>query len=111
MFTHGQTVTILRESSSGVDAYGDPVTSITTRVEVTGCAVAPRMSTEPTERGRQGVIVGLSLYAPTGTDVRYTDRVEIDGAVYLVDGIPAEWVSPFTGWAPGLEVALRRAEG
>ena len=25
------------------------------------------------------------------------------------DGLPGEWVNPFTGWAPGIEVAVKRA--
>jgi hypothetical protein len=108
---HGQTVTIVRQSPDGFDPYGDPLPGTQTRTAVAGCAVAPRYSTEPTDRGRRGVIVGLSVYAPAGTDILHTDHVEVDGVAYLVEGIPAEWVSPFTGWAPGVEVALRRAEG
>ena len=107
----GTTVTILRAAPGGFDAYGDPIVSVTERTDIDGCGVAPRYSTEPTERGRQGVIIGLSVYAPSGSDIVSTDRLEIDGLTYVVDGEPAEWINPFTGSRPGLEVAARRATG
>lgn len=107
----GQTVTIIRESPGGTDVYGDPITSTVLRTDVAGCAVAPRYSSESSERGRQGMIVGLSVYAPAGTDVLFTDRVEIDGVAYVIEGEPAAWSNPFTGWSPGVEIAVRRATG
>jgi hypothetical protein len=110
-FTFGRPVTVLRDTPGGFDPYGDPVTSTTIRTLIEACAIAPRYSTEPTERGRQGVIVGLSVYAPAGSDITSTDRLEIDGITYVIDGEPAEWVNPFTGSWPGLEVAVRRATG
>lgn len=110
-FAFGRTVTVLRDSPGGFDAYGDPATSTTARVVIESCAIAPRYSNEPTERGRQGVIVGLSVYAPAGSDITSTDRLEIDGVAYVIDGEPAEWINPFTGSRPGLEVAARRATG
>lgn len=111
MFSRGEVVTILRDAPGGFDAYGDPVTSTTTRIPVTGCAVAPRYSTEPTVRGHVGVIIGLSWYIPAGVSVLYTDRAEIAGVVYLIEGEPGAWVNPFTGHDFGFEVALKRAVG
>jgi len=122
-FPHGETVTIVRESPGGTDAYGDPTTSTSARTDIPLCGVAPRMSSEPTERGRQGVIVGWSVYLPAGVDVRSTDQMELPGVTMLnaegevvpapcdIEGIPADWVNPFTGWTPGAEVAVRRAAG
>ena len=111
MFSHGSTVTILRDSSTEPDPYGDPPTSTTTRIPVPGSCVAPRYSTEPTIRGSQGVIIGKTWFVPAGTDVRYTDRAEIAGVVYLIEGDPGDWVSPYSGHDFGLEVALKRAVG
>lgn len=108
-FPHGETVTVLPGSTT--DQYGDPVPSARTGSTIDGCAIAPRMSTEPPERGRQGVVVGLTVYAPAGSDIISTDLLMIRGLTYVVDGEPAEWSSPFTGWTPGLEVAVRRAVG
>ena len=110
MFVFGETVTIV-PGSPGTDSYGDPLPITRTGGDITGCGVAPRYSTEPTERGRQGVIVGLTVYAPTGSDILSTDSLIVRGAEYVVDGEPAAWRSPFSGWAPGIEVAIRRAVG
>ena len=111
MFPFGPTVTVLRDSAPGVDAYGDPLPGTVERIDIPKCGVAPRYSTEPTERGRQGVIVGLSLYAPAGADIRSTDRVEVAGLAYAAEGEPGAWVNPFTGTDFGFEVALKRATG
>jgi hypothetical protein len=37
------------------------------------------------------------------------DELVIDGDVYVVEGRPGDWRSPFTGWHPGIEVAVKRA--
>lgn len=110
-FPHGTTVTVLRDSPGGFDAYGDPITSTTAETNIPNCAVAPRFSTEPTERGRQGVIVGLTVYAPFGSDVLFTDRLEIAGVEYVIEGTPGSWSNPFTGSTPGMEIAVKRAVG
>lgn len=105
------TVVRIRPTPGGVDVYGDPVDSTESETTLDGCAVAPRTSTDITEPGRFGVIVGLTLYAPHGTDIRHTDLFDIDGVRYEADGEEGSWQSPYTGWAAGIEVALRRAAG
>lgn len=109
-FAHGETVTVL-PGSVGTDADGEPVPDTRTGGDIERCAIAFRYSTEPTARGRNGVIVGLTVFAPFGSDITSTDSLMIRGNRYVVDGEPAEWRSPFTGWEPGIEVAARRAEG
>lgn len=103
--------TVVRIRPLGTDPYGDPLPGDPARTDVAGTAVAPRMSTEPTERGRQGVVVGLTIAPPPGSDIRFTDQVEVRGVVYDVEGDSIEIRSPFTGWAPGAEIALKRAVG
>lgn len=74
--------------------------------------IAPRESTEPTADGRNSVITGRTLYAEPGEDVTAHDRVELPGdGVWQVDGDPADWRSPLTGWHPGLVIQLKRVEG
>lgn len=107
----GQTVTVLRSTPGGYDADGDPVTSTTAEHDIEGCAVAPRTSEPVDGRGRQGVIVGLTLYAPAGADLLHTDQVRIDGVVYEIDGEPGVWRSPYSDTVAGIEVALARGEG
>ena len=110
-FAFGTTITVLRDVAGSVDAYGDPSTASTTRIDIAGCGVAPRYSTEPNTLGRNGVIVGLTIFAPYGSDILFTDRIEIAGVSYLVEGSPENWKNPFTGSTPGMEIAVKRAVG
>jgi len=100
-----ETVTILRPSAPGTDPYGDPLPSTTTRIDVPDCLVAPRTSTEPTERGREGIVIGWQIIAPAGTDARYTDGIEIRGVTCKVEGEIADW------GPPGVVINATRAVG
>lgn len=107
----GETVTILRASMPTIDRYGNDVPGADTRNEVDGCAVAPRFGGDITEQGRQGVIVGATVYFPAGTDVRATDQLEVRGETHAIVGDPGRWVNPFTASERGVEVATKRVEG
>lgn len=112
-FAHGETVTILRAGST-TDRYSNTVTDWTTPTEtvISGCAFAPRTTEEDRGNYRQAVIVGLTMYAPPGSDITAADRVRrANDDVFEIEGMPGEWVSPFTGWQAGIEVALRKVEG
>ncbi len=92
----GETVTLIRESPGGYDAYGDPIASTPTEMDVADVKVAPRTSStdgtgEPTERGSEGVVIGWALYAPPGTVAYYTDTVRVRGVVCRVEGEIADW--------------------
>lgn len=115
-FPAGVTITIERDSPGGHDKYGDPISTETTTHTIEECAVAPRTSNELHDRARAGVIVGLTLFAPAGSDILRTDRVVIpedapNAGRYEIEGEPAAWQSPRSGRAFGIQVALRRAEG
>lgn len=101
----------VRATPGGVDAYGDPIPGTEDRTDIPDAFTAPRESSELTDRGRVGVIVGLTLFAPYSFDLTYDDRVEVDGVLYEIEGEPGRWRNPFTGWTPGLTVALSRVEG
>lgn len=101
----------VRSAPGGVDEYGDPVAGTESRTTLEGAFVAPRESTEIVNRGRAGVIVGLTLFAPYDTDLVYTDRVEVDGVLYDIEGEPGRWRNPFTDWEAGIQAALVRASG
>lgn len=107
----GETITVLRPGST-TDRYDNVVADWTapTRTDITGCAVAPR-STSEENIGRQAVIIGLTVYTPAGADIRPSDRVEVRGDVHEVDGEIGDWRNPFTGTRPGLEVQLKRVAG
>lgn len=110
-FPFGTTITVLRDSPGGLDDYNNPVTSTTTSTDIINCGVAPRYSSEPTEKGRNGVIIGLTILAPAGSDILFTDRIKIAGVVYEIEGDPADWSNPFTGTEFGMEIAVKRAVG
>lgn len=101
----------VRRAPGGLDEYGDPVESTSTSTELVGAFTAPRPESEITSRGRAGVIVGLTLYAPFGTDLVHTDQVDVDGTLFEVEGEVGSWRNPLTGWEAGIEVALRRTAG
>lgn len=101
----------VRRQPGGVDAYGDPVAGTLEVTPIPGAFVAPRMSDEIQTRGRSGVVVGLTLFAPHGTDLRFDDQVRVDQTLFDVDGEVARWEHPRSGWQPGLTCALRRAQG
>lgn len=108
-----RSVTRIRSTVDGeYDDNGDPTPlpdgEDPSTLEITGCLVAPRYSTEPTEAAQAGVIVGKTLYAPPGSDIVRTDQFEIDGQRFDVEGEPGLWDGTSAG---GLEVALKRAAG
>lgn len=106
-----ETVTIIRGTPGGFDAYGDPVAGTETRTDVvTKAPLAFVSSTENEARGRAGgVLTGAKVYLPEGTDIRSTDHVEARGLVYAVDGDVGDWRSDTA--VGGIEVALTRAVG
>lgn len=114
MIRRGITITV--ERGPGLDENGDPVDDEPTTHTIANCAVAPRLASEVEERGRQGSVVGLTLYAPPGSDLLHTDIIIIasgdpNPGRYAVEGEAGQWKSPFSGHDFGFEVALRRAEG
>jgi hypothetical protein len=109
-FSHGETVTIIRPGSPTEDQYGNEVPGPSTEVDVRGCAVAPRSSSEDLQ-ARDQVIVGLNVWMPTGADVRATDQMRVRGVLYEIDGEPGAFVTPFTGTGGPVQVSLTRISG
>lgn len=127
IFPNGQIITVLRDTPGGVDEWGDSVVASTSRTDIADCAIAPRYSTEPTAVGRNGVIIGLTIFAPYGSDILFTDCIEINGGgtvtetglpvtpstatIYTIEGDPSDWANPFTGATPGMEISVKKATG
>ena len=114
MFPFGETVTVLTAGLEEDPYSGEFVPSwewTPTGVDVEGVAVESRPSGEPTQEARNAVTSGFTLYFPAGTTVGPQNRVVVRGSTYEVLGEPAEWINPFTGWAPGLVVQVERVEG
>lgn len=104
-------MSVVRVRGPGVDKYGDRIDEEPERVTLDGAFTAPRTTADITDRGRQGVVVGKSLFAPYGTDLVHTDQIEEDGVLYDIDGDVGQWKNPLTRWEAGCEVALVRAAG
>lgn len=95
------------------DRYGGAVPDWDNATEkvLTGFAVAPRHEAEEHDNGRQGVIVGYTLYGPAGTDILPTDRLVIRGDTHEVDGEIGVWTSPWTNVTAGVEIHAGRVDG
>lgn len=113
MFAHGEEVAIL-EATETTDDYGNTVESWdapTTVAFVQGVAVEPRPAGESFVDSRNAVTSGFTLYFPPGTAVTAQQRIAVRGEVWPVQGDPAEWRNPFTGWVPGVVVQVGRTDG
>jgi hypothetical protein len=88
------TITVRRASSTD-DAYGNPERNwaSASSVTVSGCSVQPVVGAENTV-GRDTIVSRWQLFAPTGTDLTATDRVEFAGDTYEVDGEVQRWDFP-----------------
>ena len=75
----GEVVTVRRPGAPTQDRNGNDIPGAPVDTDVAGCAVAPRFAGDATEQGRQGVIVGMTIYFPSGTDVRATDLLVVRG--------------------------------
>jgi hypothetical protein len=110
--TFGETVVrVRRGAQTGVDRYGHPVYGDDVDTDLTGAAFDPGGSLEPVEVGRTPVITTPKLYFRTEPDLVSTDRVRVRGLLYVVEGHPAVWVSPFTSVTRGTVVELKRVDG
>lgn len=109
-------VVLLRRVGGGRDQYGDPIPETTDRVNLPNAVIAPRMASNDVSAdvdysyGRVSLVTGLILYEPSAVTIRPIDRMEVGGVVYTIEGEIGQWVSPFSTWAPGQQMALRRAE-
>jgi hypothetical protein len=109
--TTNATIVRVRRSPGGHDDNGDPIPSTEARTTMTDWAVAPRESENIDQRGRAGVIVGLTLLTPYDADLERTDLLEVDADLYEIEGDVGAYKSPLSGWEAGTSTALRRAQG
>lgn len=111
------TASIERPDPGGLDQYGDPVEGEDSPLEIdlANCTVAPRLSTETTDRAREGVVIGLTLYCPPGTDIARDDILIITAGPhvgrYRVDGEPSVWENGLSAWPAGVAAELLAAIG
>lgn len=113
-FPYGETVTRLRATPK-VDPYSGEETgkSWTTpdRLDIPGAAIAPGDSSEPTLDARNQITTTPIVYTDLGVDVLPGDRLVVRGRTFEVDGYPAEYAHPFTGWQAGAAITLKEVSG
>lgn len=114
MFAHGETVVRLRALRT-LNEYSGQLDKLSwtepDELPIPGCGVDPGGSNEPLQDGRGAVVTTPTIYAPAGADVHADDRLTVRGTTYAVDGTPAVWRNPVTGWAPGVVIKLKDVEG
>lgn len=103
-------MTVVRVRGATTDAYGD-TTEGENRATIPGAFVAPGSTNDVNARGRDGIVQGLSLFAPYGADVLRTDAIEADDVPYRIVGEISPWLNPLTGWEAGITCALERGAG
>lgn len=106
-----QTIGVKKYAEGATDAHGNNVGGWSQPIYVGVYSIAPTASNEPYEAGREAVITGLTVLAPSGTKVSRLDRVIVAGEEYTVEGEIANWdMGPF-GFTPGISFNLKRVEG
>jgi hypothetical protein len=56
-------------------------------------------------------VKGFTLYVKPDLAVTAQNRVRVRGDVWAIDGDPADWRNPFTGWHPGIVLQVGRVDG
>lgn len=114
LFPSGETVTRQR-AASALDPYANESTGKSwenpDELAIPGCAFGPGASSEPVVDARTEVLTQPTLYAPFGSDITAADRLVIRGRTWQVDGDPADYRNPFTGWEAGMVVKLKAVSG
>lgn len=98
------------------DERGQPVYGTPAETDITGCVVTPREAAPQVggqdQQARDTVIIGYTVYAPSGTDIVTTDQVRVRGELCEITGFPGDWGrSPFTGLHGLVQFAADRVTG
>lgn len=106
-FPVGIPVTIIKRIKAAPDTFGND-TWTEQRTDLRG--VYDAGGSAELLQGQDLLTVQPTVVVPTGTDVSYIDAMEVPtgGERFEVDGKPNAPVNPFTGWAPGIVIRLKR---
>lgn len=107
----GETIIRRRFTDGPVDRYGKPSKVPNDVALEQTAAFDPGGSVEPVEVGRVSTVTSPSLYFTEVPDLTEADEVQVRGLWFRVDGVPAVYVSPFTGVTGGVVVRLERVSG
>jgi len=106
MFGHGEEVLLFRGTLTR-SSVGQTRVEFAEPETITGAGFAPQTTQEPRDGTQVRVVTEALLYVD-GVTVGPYDELEVRGVRYAVEGEPGGWVNPFTGWASGTELRLRR---
>lgn len=112
-FPYGELVEVLAATTS-TDEYHNEVEDWTDPETVDSdprAGVEPRPSTFENTDSRNAITDGYTLYLRPGVTVTALNRVRVRGEIWQVQGPPAVWRSPLTGWEPGVVVQVGRVDG
>jgi hypothetical protein len=101
-----ESITQIRQSSSGTDPYGEPII-VTTEIELEAY-VGARTGSRIVGAGEVTVTSGLNVFLPSGTDVQNDDVFVIRGERFVLDGEAFDWRNGLGNWNPGTAVSLQR---
>lgn len=101
-------VSLVRRTKGRPDAFGND--TFTEAATPTTAVIGLRTGAEQIQ-GRDSLVERLSIFLSADTDVTHLDAVDIDGLRWEVDGSPTVYRHALTGWAPGVEIGLRRVAG
>lgn len=109
----GETVIRIRAGASpGNDRYGNPLPGVDVETAVTGAAFEPRFTSETVGADRLTTTTKPALiFFDEWPDLLSTDRVRVRGVIYEVDGVPADYRSPFGTGFGGVVVELKHSGG
>lgn len=90
------TIIVVRagQSTGEEDAYGTPILGDPTRTPIEGCNVQPFVSrnTSETQTPTEDLVVSKwRLFAPAGSDILPTDKIEFGSLELQVDGELMPW--------------------
>lgn len=105
-----ETVTRIRATDSGTtDGFDQPIPGEPTETPIEGALFAPGGSVEPALPGAYPVVTSPTVYFRNAwPDIIATDQLRVRGALYDVEGDPAEWIGDSTSHPGGLVVELRK---
>ena len=104
------TITVLRPEYKSVRGSDIPDWDRVSSFEIAGCSVQPA-GTSLSQDGRVlGLMDGMTCYCPYDADIKDGDRIQVEGLIYTINGVPRKWKSP-TGNRSSTQLNLERWKG
>ena len=109
IFPYGVTVTLVKRTLAGQDANGNDVYT-EKNLQVPNTVFVPSSASENLTFTDQTTTME-TFYLPWGTDVNAYDAIIFQGIEYEIQGVPSQWVSPFSGRPSPIRVNATKVSG